>query len=199
MKIFDFGLAREMADEDRKLTGYTGSARYMAPEGKIHTSTPPHTLGVNVTLTFSCFLVPIVARCDNYGLPADVYSFAILLWELCSLQKAFSGMTKEEHLESVVGAKVRPKLSAIEGSSSLKKLIQSCWDHDPDQRPNFSEIRDQLCFELDFLESAQESAKVNRFMRLRKQRRGSSSGNKEGKTLASLLFGNVDNENTEKK
>lgn len=34
VKLFDFGLAREVLDPLRRLTGYTGSARYMAPEGK---------------------------------------------------------------------------------------------------------------------------------------------------------------------
>jgi serine/threonine protein kinase len=38
VKIFDFGLAKELKDKDRtgdglyKLTGFTGSIRYMAPE-----------------------------------------------------------------------------------------------------------------------------------------------------------------------
>jgi serine/threonine protein kinase len=34
VKLFDFGLAREVRDPSRRLTGYTGSARYMSPEGK---------------------------------------------------------------------------------------------------------------------------------------------------------------------
>lgn len=34
VKIFDFGLAREIIDSSKRLTGNTGSLRYMAPEGK---------------------------------------------------------------------------------------------------------------------------------------------------------------------
>jgi len=34
VKIFDFGLAREIVDSTKRLTGNTGSLRYMAPEGK---------------------------------------------------------------------------------------------------------------------------------------------------------------------
>jgi hypothetical protein len=124
-----------------------------------------------------------VARSDYYGLSADVYSFGILLWELCSLQKAFTGMTKEEHLELVVGSQVRPKLSAIEGSSSLKKLIQSCWSHESRKRPSFSDVRDQLCFDLDVPDAPNAASNSNRFMRLRKQR----SERRVGKTLASLF------------
>lgn len=44
VKIFDFGLAREVNEKDQlddgtyKLTGDTGSLRYMAPEGTIQCS-----------------------------------------------------------------------------------------------------------------------------------------------------------------
>jgi serine/threonine protein kinase len=44
IKIFDFGLAKEVRDPDDegnyKLTGYCGSPMYMAPEGK-HSSAHP--------------------------------------------------------------------------------------------------------------------------------------------------------------
>jgi serine/threonine protein kinase len=64
VQIFDFGLARIIpkGSDGLRLTGLTGTARYMAPE---------------------------VARSDNYAFSADIYSFGILLWELCTLQTAF--------------------------------------------------------------------------------------------------------------
>ena len=37
VRIFDFGLAKEIIDSKRRLTGNTGSLRYMAPEGKKQT------------------------------------------------------------------------------------------------------------------------------------------------------------------
>eukprot|EP00545_Synedropsis_sp_CCMP1620_P000646 CAMPEP_0119011142 /NCGR_PEP_ID=MMETSP1176-20130426/5482_1 /TAXON_ID=265551 /ORGANISM="Synedropsis recta cf, Strain CCMP1620" /LENGTH=532 /DNA_ID=CAMNT_0006963919 /DNA_START=88 /DNA_END=1686 /DNA_ORIENTATION=- len=168
VKLYDFGLAREILDDGRKMTGYTGSARYMAPE---------------------------VARSDHYGLSADVYSFGILLWELCSLQKAFSGMTKEDHIVLVVGSQQRPKLGAIEGSSSLKKIIQACWSHESKKRPSFSDIRDQLCFDLDLPGAPNATSNNNRFMRLRKQSRGPSE-KRMGRTLSSLF--NIGHKETHK-
>ena len=111
-----------------------------------------------------------VARSDLYGLSADVYSYGILLWELCSLQKAYPSMSKQQHMDLVVGSQVRPKLSAIEGvSSSVKKLVQSCWSHVPTKRPTFDEIQNRLCFEWDLLDAPNGSSKNNRVMRLRKQ------------------------------
>lgn len=63
LKVFDLGLACEIVDQDRRLTGATGSTQYMAPENAWH---------------------------EHYGFPADVYSFGIFLWEtLTTLKKPF--------------------------------------------------------------------------------------------------------------
>lgn len=94
-------------------------------------------------------------------------------------------MTKDEHIELVVGAQVRPKLSAIEGSSSLKKLMQACWSHESRKRPSFSDVRDQLCFDLGLPDAPNASSNNSRFMRLRKQRLGSEK--RVGRTLAALF------------
>jgi serine/threonine protein kinase len=65
IKIFDFGLAKELTEGVRNtdgtynLTEMTGSPRYMAPE---------------------------VANAKPYNATCDSYSFAILLWEMVSLQ-----------------------------------------------------------------------------------------------------------------
>lgn len=114
-----------------------------------------------------------VARSDFYGFPADVYSFAILLWEVCSLGKAYAGMSKQEHLEMVVGAQVRPKLSSLETSSGVKKLIHSCWRHDPNRRPKFRGILIKLCSEMVLGNAPHGSFNRDHTTRLRKHRGGS--------------------------
>lgn len=68
--LFDFGLAslwrmngdHEDDNAPRKLTGETGSMRYMAPE---------------------------VANSQPYSHKAEVFSFATVLWELCAHKKPF--------------------------------------------------------------------------------------------------------------
>lgn len=132
VKIFDFGLAREVEkDPNKKMTGYTGSARYMAPE---------------------------VARGHHYGLNADVYSYGILLWEVCTLTKAFRRIfTKEDYVSLVVGAQLRPKIQSVEGSNQLKKLIQSCWNHNPAKRPTFEGVLNALYNELNVPETPTKS------------------------------------------
>ncbi|KOO52801.1 serine threonine-protein kinase ctr1 [Chrysochromulina tobinii] len=73
--LFDFGLAslwrhgEAFDDIPRKLTGECGSMRYMAPE---------------------------VANSQNYNHKAEVYSFASVLWEICSHRKPFLEFSSPE-------------------------------------------------------------------------------------------------------
>lgn len=123
VKLFDFGLAREIPhNSDRRLTGATGSRRYMAPE---------------------------VALSMQYGLPADVYSFGIFLYEASTLERPFHSMTRSEHEEKVTRGRFRPSFYNY-GTipRSLQKLVRRCWDHSPKVRPDFRSITEQLRLDI---------------------------------------------------
>lgn len=120
VKLFDFGLAKELKaykrhdDGTYQLTANTGSRRYMAPE---------------------------VALRKRYNLAVDVYSYAILLWELCSLEKPFSGFTEMQHMNLVVTKGYRPRMEAVKSwPAGMKSLLTSCWHADMEERPQFREI-----------------------------------------------------------
>lgn len=112
VKLFDFGMARELK-EGRKLTGNTGSPLYMAPE---------------------------VAMSRDYGLPADIYSFAYVLWELATLKLPFEGMTREKHTRKILVDDARPRVDNRCGSTRMQQLITECWDRSPKSRPSPLEI-----------------------------------------------------------
>jgi serine/threonine protein kinase len=116
VKLFDFGLAR-FAKEGRRLVGRVGSPLYMAPE---------------------------VTQSRAYGLPADVYSFAIMLWELLMLEIPFEGMSREELEYAVVNENARPVIEKSVGSRALQNMITSAWDASPESRPTFTSIREVL-------------------------------------------------------
>lgn len=115
VRLFDFGLARFYTenDADRKLTGCVGSLRYMSPE---------------------------VAKGERYGFPADLYSFSLLLWEICTLQRPFSHARSAQHLTKMafIGNK-RPSLKKVV-SSDIKLLLRTGWSPDPDARPSFASV-----------------------------------------------------------
>eukprot|EP00977_Amphora_coffeiformis_P027389 scaffold34608_cov172-Amphora_coffeaeformis.AAC.9 len=115
VKLFDFGLARRhvpLRDQPRRLTGNAGTARYMAPE---------------------------VSNCEDYSFPADIHSYAILLWEICTLEKPYGNLSSLDQLKAnAVRSHRRPALRNKIASPQLRELLKSCWDPDPRARPTFA-------------------------------------------------------------
>ena len=137
VKLFDFGLAKELDDSMKyegckelyELSGNTGSLRYMSPE---------------------------VARSEPYNLTADVYSFGLLLWQICSLQLPYDGMNRQDHSELVVHGNERPLLDS-NWSTPLRILMKRAWEPDPLVRPSMDSIYKILKREICALRDGDES------------------------------------------
>jgi len=117
VKMFDFGLAKELKPEFQvgidQYTGRkeTGTRRYMAPE---------------------------VYNGDAYGLPADVFSFSVVCWQVLSFQVPFKGLDIEAHANAVYVKKRKPALK-MKWPRQLKKIIVAGWAHDPSRRPKMGD------------------------------------------------------------
>lgn len=61
------------------------------------------------------WMAPEVALSKKYGLPADIYSFAYILWELTTLETPFEGFTREQHAKAILVDNVRPKVDSCCG------------------------------------------------------------------------------------
>ncbi len=125
VKIFDFGLSRQLPpekDEDGtyKMTGDTGSMRYMAPE---------------------------IALFQPYNETVDVYAFGILLHQICSLEKPFQGFTKKMFDKLVTTGGQRPKCDP-KWSPRMQTLLQQCWNVDISKRPAMRQVWETLGEEL---------------------------------------------------
>jgi len=122
LKLIDFGLAKVIenanptTEEVYRMSGETGSLRYMAPE---------------------------VADNLPYNHKADVYSFGIILWEMTSYKKPYEGFSREAFYRRVVKGNERPVISK-KWPKELGKLMGQCWDQDVSKRPNFDEILRKL-------------------------------------------------------
>ena len=122
LKLFDFGFAvglpeKTESDPEGYIFDRCGTPRYMAPE-----------VGLN----------------HGYGLKADIYSFGILLWEICSLSKPFASINSSSKFERAVFMKgVRP---VIESSwhGQVKDLMAICWSASPYERPTMTECKSRL-------------------------------------------------------
>lgn len=126
MKLFDFGLAKDVTDMEQTenglflLTGNTGTCRYMAPE---------------------------VAQFRPYNHSVDIYSFSILLWQLLSLGKPYDNYTYNMHQRYVVVEGHRPKIDDS-WPGAIGKLLKTCWSANIPDRPSAAMVLEVLIDEL---------------------------------------------------
>ncbi|EEC68910.1 hypothetical protein OsI_37582 [Oryza sativa Indica Group] len=114
VKVADFGVAR-FQDQGGNMTAETGTYRWMAPE---------------------------VINHQPYDNKADVFSFAIVLWELITSKIPYNTMTP---LQAAVGVRqgLRPGLPE-NAHPQLLDLMRRCWEGIPSNRPPFSDILAEL-------------------------------------------------------
>ncbi|KAJ6798169.1 serine/threonine-protein kinase STY8-like [Iris pallida] len=114
VKVADFGVAR-FQNQAGVMTAETGTYRWMAPE---------------------------VINHQAYDQKADVFSFAIVLWELATSKLPYE---KKTPLQAAVGVRQGDRPELPENTHpKLLALMQRCWEADPTLRPSFSEIGIEL-------------------------------------------------------
>ncbi|KAG3027070.1 hypothetical protein PC128_g4044 [Phytophthora cactorum] len=76
---------------------------------------------------------------------ADVYSFAVVMWELLAKDIPFKGQTPMQTAMAVAEHQMRPALPR-NTPPKIAELIEHCWNQDPTRRPDFSAIVKVLPF-----------------------------------------------------
>jgi len=119
LKLFDFGLAKELKENDlrndgtyRNMTSMTGAIRYMAPE---------------------------VGLGYPYNLSADVYSWSMVMWFILALEPPFGFFTEDMIVSRVHSRGFRPAIFR-RWNEVIGGLLKAAWDPDLHERPNFLEI-----------------------------------------------------------
>ncbi|CAN0878810.1 Serine/threonine-protein kinase STY46 [Linum grandiflorum] len=115
VKVADFGVAR-VKTQSGVMTAETGTYRWMAPE---------------------------VIEHKPYDHKADIFSFAIVLWELLTGKLPYEYLTPLQAAVGVVQKSLRPTIPK-HTSPKLAELLERCWQQDPSVRPDFSEIIEVL-------------------------------------------------------
>ncbi|KAL0379527.1 UNVERIFIED_CONTAM: Integrin-linked protein kinase [Sesamum angustifolium] len=108
LKVTDFGLSKIAQGKDvgYKMTGGTGSYRYMAPE---------------------------VYRRESYGKSVDVFSFALIVHEMFQGGPSNRGEDPEKLADKRAYEDLRPHLPSIVYPEPVKKLLRDCWHKNPDR------------------------------------------------------------------
>ncbi|RIB13421.1 kinase-like domain-containing protein [Gigaspora rosea] len=100
------------------------------------------------------FIAPEVLDKRQYTPKSDVYSFGIIMWMFTSGHLPFRDHRYDTDLALKIFNGSRPQI--INGTPScFTKLMQRCWNHDPEQRPTYSEIYD-IMFSWYYLKNYKE-------------------------------------------
>eukprot|EP00045_Choanoeca_perplexa_P014125 m.164360 g.164360 ORF g.164360 m.164360 type:complete len:895 (+) comp16576_c0_seq2:120-2804(+) len=127
LKLCDFGSARSFAETVEMTTA--GTFSYMAPE---------------------------VIKTSRFSRASDIWSWAVVCWELLHSEIPYAGI----HMFSVaysVGLNGCTLPVASSCPSDIAQLMQTCWSLDPKDRPDFQ----SLCQELYRLKSGAFAASSN--------------------------------------
>lgn len=120
VKIADFGVAR-IIETTGHMTAETGTYRWMAPE---------------------------VIEHKPYTEMADVFSFAIVLWELLTCRVPYNEMTPLQAAVGVVQKGLRPGIPS-NAPPALGLLMEACWEQEAALRPSFRDLTPRLQFMLE--------------------------------------------------
>lgn len=128
LKLFDFDVSRIMPEEKYEDQLFrmtkTGTKRYMSPE---------------------CGLGQM------YNRKTDVYSFAVLLHQIISLEVPYEELDMFEIKRKVYAQGVRPKINKA-WPSGIKQLLSQGWCQNVPARPSMASVCSSLKCEIDKLE-----------------------------------------------
>lgn len=142
-RICDFGLSRCFPDSFKMtLTGEIGTPLYMAPE------------------MFN-------GEYDHYGKEVDVYSFAILAYEIVSGKEPYYEIKDKIRnvfdLYKKVESGYRPKI-INEIPDKMRFIINQCWNKNPQKRPSFETIFSKLTEDFSILGEDVDEDEINDYI-----------------------------------
>ena len=116
IRIIDFGLSAIVQDDNKSLKRTVGSVAYTAPEILLND--------------------PDTYKYD--GKSSDVYSFSMILYLIFTGNKLYDKKVIFQIIKELKQNN-RPQLPS-DFNKSLKYLIESCWENDPQKRMTFNKI-----------------------------------------------------------
>ena len=80
---------------------------------------------------------------NNPKVSADVYSYALIMWELLTEMPLFLDIKLNDLKKILIDDDSRPKIPE-DIPEEIAKLIRCSWQKDPENRPSFAQIFDKL-------------------------------------------------------
>lgn len=125
-KICDFGLSKMLHTDDsmtiQSSSGIKGTILYLSPE---------------------------IIKSNNYTKSGDVYAFGIIVYEIMTNQIPYNGFNEVNIIFNVADG-LRPKIE-VPIPKAYRNLIEKCWSQNPNDRPTFNDIVDELKKNSEFI------------------------------------------------
>ena len=130
IKVLDFGLAKAL--DVRELSG-SGKDLGQSPISLSPTLTQQMT-GAGVILGTAAYMSPEQAKGKRVDRRADIWAFGVLLWEMLTGRRLFTGESSSEVLAAVLMSE--PDLDALpaETPPGVRRLMERCLRRDPTSR-----------------------------------------------------------------
>jgi len=90
------------------------------------------------------WMAPEIMMFQKFNEKVDVYSYGIVCWELLTRQIPFRHHSNYEKFKRAVCLNHERPDIPVECEESLRNLINNCWDKNPNKRPSFTEIINDL-------------------------------------------------------
>jgi len=112
IKVCDFGLSRVLEGSQADHLTFCGTTAWAAPE---------------------------VLREHSYCLKADIYSFGICLWEMCTRDEPYKELTAPQVVIAVAVNGLRPPIDRPIFHEFVRVMTE-CWSESPEDRPEFKDL-----------------------------------------------------------
>eukprot|EP00051_Salpingoeca_urceolata_P002077 m.46892 g.46892 ORF g.46892 m.46892 type:complete len:1201 (-) comp11886_c0_seq2:75-3677(-) len=126
-KVADFGTARLAGSLRGDENAFVGTA-----------AVSMLTRGVGTLL----WCAPEVWTAESYGSACDVYSFAIVIYELLHRKPPFAHLQVSWEIREAVTQGQRPEVEPVVDGipQSVVSLMTTCWQAQPEERPTFADV-----------------------------------------------------------
>ena len=90
----------------------------------------------------SAYMAPELLKDNVFSEKSDVYSFAMVIWEIWDRGNPWGGLRTEQIITQVLVERTRPKIPEM--PRDLRDLMVRAWAHDAAERPTFEELAAKL-------------------------------------------------------
>ncbi|CAG8489809.1 15553_t:CDS:2 [Funneliformis mosseae] len=90
------------------------------------------------------YIAPEVLRGQKFTQSADVYAFGFIIYEVFMGHPPYFDVPHDFKLAQKICQGHRPEISSSDMPQRVKKLITSCWDSKPENRPSAQELHNMI-------------------------------------------------------